>query len=279
MRKKILLTGGTGFVGKQILKHLSKFDVDIVLVIRKCAKQSFSNVKNVVSVIETDNIFNETSSWWTSKLNNIDIVINAAWYAEPGKYLVSPKNLDCLSGTITLAQGAISANVRRFIGIGSCFEYDLSMCDLSTETPLNPTSPYAAAKAAAYFSLSQAFIAVGMEFGWCRLFYLYGEGEDARRFVPYLRAQLEKGEPAHLTGGKQIRDFMDVQDAGFAIAHAAISSCQGAINICSGQPISIRRLAEQIANEYGRSDLLKFGTRVDNQVDPPRVVGVPTSLT
>lgn len=275
----VLLTGASGFVGRQVLKALLNEGRLVRVVTRPESVTKLERPNEIEQIIISSNLFCETPDWWSKTCSGVDTIVHAAWYAEPGKYLVSPKNLDCLSGTITLAQGAISANVRRFIGIGSCFEYDLSMCDLSTETPLNPTSPYAAAKAAAYFSLSQAFIAVGMEFGWCRLFYLYGEGEDARRFVPYLRAQLEKGEPAHLTGGKQIRDFMDVQDAGFAIAHAAISSCQGAINICSGQPISIRRLAEQIANEYGRSDLLKFGTRADNQVDPPRVVGVPTSLT
>jgi len=49
---------------------------------------------------------------------------------------------------------------------------------------------------------------------WCRLFYLHGEGEDARRLVPYLRAKLIAGEPAELTSGKQIRDYLDVRDAG-----------------------------------------------------------------
>jgi dTDP-6-deoxy-L-talose 4-dehydrogenase (NAD+) len=58
------------------------------------------------------------------------------------------------------------------------------------------------------------------------------------------------------------------------IVNTAIGSKQGAINTCSGVPISVRALAEQIADEYGRRDLLKFGARPDNLVDPPRVVGV-----
>lgn len=58
------------------------------------------------------------------------------------------------------------------------------------------------------------------------------------------------------------------------IVEAALSDEQGPVNICSGMPITIRQLAEQIADEYGRRDLLKFGARPDNLVDPPCVVGV-----
>jgi dTDP-6-deoxy-L-talose 4-dehydrogenase (NAD+) len=55
-----------------------------------------------------------------------------------------------------------------------------------------------------------------------------------------------------------------------------LSDEQGAVNICSGIPITVRQLAEQVADEYGRRDLLKFGVRPDNLVDPPCVVGVRT---
>ncbi len=275
----VLLTGATGFVGRQVLKALLLEGRPVRVVTRPDSVTKLEATTGIEQIVTSPDLFCETADWWSETCNGVDTIVHVAWYTEPGKYLTSPKNLGCLSGTIALAQGAISANVRRFIGIGTCFEYNLSRGDLSTETPLNPTSPYAAAKAAAYLSLSQTLPAVGMEFGWCRLFYLYGEGEDARRFVPYLRAQLEKGAPAKLTSGKQIRDFMDVQAAGYSIAKAAIGSIEGAINICSGQPISIRQLAEQIAAEYDRCDLLQFGVRKDNLVDPPRVVGVPTPLT
>ena len=114
----------------------------------------------------------------------------------------------------------------------------------------------------------------GVEFAWCRLFYLYGEGEDARRLVPYLRAKLTAGEPAELSSGTQVRDFLDVREAGRMIAEVALGSMQGPVNICSATPITVRALAERIADEYGRRDLLRFGVRPDNLVDPPVVVGV-----
>ena len=113
-----------------------------------------------------------------------------------------------------------------------------------------------------------------MQFAWGRLFYLHGRNEDPRRLVPYLRAQLSAGLPAELTSGTQVRDFLDVAEAGEMLAALALGTHVGAVNICSGVGITVRALAEQIADEYGRRDLLRFGVRPDNLVDPPRVVGV-----
>jgi dTDP-6-deoxy-L-talose 4-dehydrogenase (NAD+) len=55
----------------------------------------------------------ETNSWWESALEGIDTVIHIAWYAEPGKFLLSSKNLKCLLGTLNIAKGAAQADVRR----------------------------------------------------------------------------------------------------------------------------------------------------------------------
>ncbi len=229
-------------------------------------------------IIQTQDLFAEQSYWWAEACKGVDMVIHCAWYAEPGKYLQSSKNIDCLIGTLNLAKGAAEARVRRFIGIGTCFEYDLILGVLSTDTALKPLTPYAAAKASAYMELSQYFSAEQIEFAWCRLFYLYGEGEDSRRLVPYIHEQLSSGEYAELTSGKQIRDFLDVKEAGAMIVKVALSNMQGAVNICSGVPITVRQLAEQIADEYSRRELLRFGTRPDNLIDPPCVVGIKTSL-
>ena len=169
--------------------------------------------------------------------------------------------------------------MKRFIGIGTCFEYDLTEGMLSVETPLRPSTPYAGAKAAAFMALSQWFPQQHVEFSWCRLFYLHGEGEDARRLVPYLRAKLVAGELAELTSGHQIRDFLDVRKAGQMIVKIALSDEQGPVNICSGLPITVREFGERIADEYGRRALLKFGVRPDNLIDPPVVVGVKSITT
>ena len=267
----ILLTGATGFVGRQVLRALAERDCGVRAVVRQ-GKQIASPA--IDRVIASPDIFAESPAWWTEACCGVDTVVHAAWYSEPGRYLESPKNVDCLSGTLNLAAGAIQAKVRRFVGIGTCFEYDLGAGCLTVETPLKPSTPYARAKAATFQQLSQLLPQSGVEFAWCRLFYLYGEGEDARRLVPYLRAKLKAGEPAELSSGTQIRDFLDVSEAGRLIAEAALGAAQGPINICSGAGVTVRALAERIADEYGCRDLLRFGARPDNLVDPPVVIGV-----
>ena len=77
-----------------------------------------------------------------------------------------------------------------------------------------------------------------------------------------------------LTRGDQVRDFLDVKDAARMIADVALGQQHGAVNICSGEAVTVRQLAERIADEYGRRDLLRFGARSENIFDPPRVVGV-----
>lgn len=205
----------------------------------------------------------------------VDTVIHAAWFTEPGKYLASALNLDCLAGSVRLGQAAVSAGVRRFVGIGTCFEYDLSAGYLRPTTPLAPHTLYGAAKASTYLTIERLMAQEARSFAWCRLFYLHGEGEDPRRLVPYLRARLAAGEPIELTSGQQIRDYLDVAEAGRRIVAAALSPIEGAMNICSGQPVTVAQLAGRIAEEFGRTDLLRFGARADDPGDPPCVIGEP----
>jgi len=275
MKKRILITGATGFVGRQVLKHLTTEDVLVTLVVREGKELLFANNSVVESVILTQDLFAETVEWWGNVLSGIDTVIHLAWYVEPGKYLDASQNIDCLIGTLNLAKGAVRAGVKRFVGVGTCFEYDLSQGTLSVETRLKPLNPYASAKASLYIILSSWLTGYSIEFSWCRLFYLYGEGENEQRLAPYVYKQLQNGEIVELTSGKQIRDYLDVSVAGARIGEIALGIQTGPMNICSGSPITVREFVENIADEYGARHLLKFGAMPDRENDPPFVVGVP----
>lgn len=275
MKRRVLVTGATGFVGKQVLASLLERGVHVVPVVRPGSVRKLPTSPQIGAPVLSDDLFAENENWWQQRLRGIDTLIHVAWYAKPSQYQFSNKNMSCLIGTLKMAQAAAQAEVKRFVGVGTCFEYAHSPRPLRVDSPLVASSPYAACKVAAYFALSQLLPQREVQFAWCRLFYLYGEGEDARRLVPAIRKHLSEGRPVDLTTGTQVRDFLDVIEAGRQIADVALGGKTGAINICSGKPLTVRELAESIADEYGRRDLLKFGARQENPFDPPYVVGIP----
>ncbi len=272
---RVLLTGATGFVGSHVLRALLAKGVKVTATLRPGQP-----VPEGATALRSPDLFAESQAFWSNACKDHGAVIHLAWYAEPGKYLHAGENLDCLAGTIRLAQGASAAGVAHFQGIGTCFEYDLSTealsrrIPLTTDAPIGPATAYGAAKAAAFLALSRQ--PGPMSFAWSRLFYLHGEGEDARRLVPYVHAQLAKGLAVELTSGQQVRDFLDVSEAGRQIAEVTLAGLTGPLNICSGQPVTVAALAQDIARSYGRPDLIRLGARPDRADDPAYVVGVPS---
>jgi dTDP-6-deoxy-L-talose 4-dehydrogenase (NAD+) len=274
-RDCILVTGATGFVGRQVVKALCEQKKRVRAVVRPGKEQILSEMGLSVETIATSDLFAEGSDWWQAVYQDVDTVIHAAWYAEPVEHIHSLKNIECLVGTIRAAQEAVSQGVRRFVGIGTFSEYDPQYgASLRKDSPLLPMTLYTSAKVAAFYVLRDLFKQSETEFAWCRLFSLYGEGEDPRRVLAYVRNQLSAGRVAELTDGIQVRDFLDVSEAGRQVAEAALGTVQGAMNVCSGIPTTIRALAESIADEYGRRDLLRFGVRSRHSADPLVMVGV-----
>ena len=274
MNVLVLITGASGFVGQQVLRSLDARQYPVRAITRSPDSSVFNRYSNIESLVQTQDLFQESPDWWMRALEGVSVVVHVAWHVEPTTYLQSPQNIECLVGTVRLARAATQSNVRRFVGIGTCFEYDLSAGTLSVDTPLKPTTLYASCKASAFMTLSQLFAQSDVEFLWCRLFYLYGEGEKSGRLMPHLRQRLSAGEHAELTSGKQIRDFMDVREAGSLITELTCGETQGAVNVCSGVPTTVRQFAEAVADEYSARHLLKFGARQNNAIDPPQVLGI-----
>lgn len=270
----VILTGATGFVGRQILRNLLDRGCSVRVLVRDPSRLHDIPACAALEVVQTPDLFTEPPGRLEELLEGSETLVHAAWYAEPGEYLTSPMNLACLIGTLNLAHAFAVVRGKRFVGVGTCAEYDVSSGVITIDTPLAPNTLYAACKASAFQILRHFLGPEGISFAWCRIFYLYGEGEDERRLVPYMRRQLAAGQEVLLTRGEQVRDFLDVKDAGLMIADVALGQEQGAVNICSGEAVTIRQLAERVADEYGRRELLRFGSRPENIFDPPRVVGV-----
>jgi nucleoside-diphosphate-sugar epimerase len=268
----ITLTGATGFVGRQILQSLLSGGHRVRVLVRDPSR--LEPAAAGVEVRQTNDLFSEPPARLNGLLAGSHTLVHSAWYTEPGKYLESPLNLQCLAGTLRLAEAFVAQGGQRLVGVGTCLEYDQTAGSLSTRTPLAPTTVYAASKASAFYVLSNYLPAAGIAFAWCRLFYLYGEGEDDRRLVPAIRKALREDREIPLTEGRQVRDYMDVVVAGQEIAAIATGDTTGAVNICSGQPVTVREIAEKVADEFSKRHLLRFGALEPRLGDPPRIVGV-----
>ena len=169
MISRILLTGATGFVGKQVLNALQQGNSDIVLIVRNDWEKKIKNHNGISKVITTKNLFSESREWWEKACLGVNIVVHLAWYLEPGQYLKSDKNMDCYRGSLRLAEGAANSGVQRIVGIGTCFEYDLSNGLLSINTPLKPMTPYAIAKVALFEKLTKLLL---LRYNFLPLYFL-----------------------------------------------------------------------------------------------------------
>ena len=269
----ILLTGASGFIGKQVLSVLEKRGHKVRVISRN---NEFNETKNIQLVV-TKNFFTETYDWYRKVCQEIDVVIHLAWYVEPGLYLDSEKNIECLIGTINFANAIKDLKIRKFIGVGTCLEYDLKEKYLTTDTKIIPQSLYAASKASCNYMLRNIFGNSGIEFTWARLFNLYGEGEDGRRLFQYIKNRIEKNEIAYLSCGKKIRDYQHVGQAAVDICNLLERDISPAVNICSGIGVSIETIAKKIANEYGKPDLLNFSCKANIDCDEDIIVGIKSA--
>jgi dTDP-6-deoxy-L-talose 4-dehydrogenase (NAD+) len=275
MKRKILLTGASGFVGRQVARSLVEAGHRPLLVLRPESLVRTGLEADKADIVETPDLFAESIDWWTDMLQGVDTVIHAAWYVEPGKYLDSPENTRCVEGSLRLGEGAFRCGVKHFIGIGTCFEYRLPNDRITADAEVGPVTLYAAAKLSLFHMLEKRFAGSGTTLAWARLFYLFGEGEHPARLFPMLHRRLAAGEKVELTSGDKLRDFLDVAEAGAMIAGLAETGQAGVVNICSGKAVTIRQIAEGIADLHGRRDLLTFGTATVHPRDPMAVVGVP----
>jgi len=263
---KVVVTGAAGFVGAQIVRALVRTGDEVHAVVRPTSNRRRLGGVDGARLVEADFL----SADGREKIAAVEAetCIHAAWYAEPGKYLSAMLNFELLGATLQLARVLGEKGCRRFVGIGTCFEYDTDLGYLSEKTPLAPVHLYSAAKAGAYLGLMQLGTLIPMQVAWARLFYLYGPDEHPARLVPSALCALLRGEEARCTPGLQIRDFLHVEDAGSALCAVAHSDLVGAVNVASGQPVSVGAVVQQLGVATGRPHLVRLGALPYAPKDP-----------
>jgi nucleoside-diphosphate-sugar epimerase len=117
-----------------------------------------------------------------------------------------------------------------------------------------------------------------IHFGWGRIFYPYGPGEDSRRLVPSATQALIANKQFLATYGKQIRDYIFVDDVASALQIMVNNNAEGIYNICSAQPVSIHDLLLTLGNIVGRPELIKFGAIPCHKWEPKILLGENNQL-
>lgn len=265
---RVLVTGASGYLGDKAVGALVKRGIDVTGVGRSPAPRSHGIRWHQADLLDPSAARAVVESVRPTH------ILHLAWYVEHGKFWQAAQNLAWVGATLNLATAAVASGCRRFVGIGTCYEYDWpedADCDEGV-TPVAPNTLYGTAKDATRRVLEAWCRQEGCEFAWGRLFFPYGAGESPNRLVPSLARALLRGEEAKCSSGLVYRDFIEIRDVAEALASLLVASVDGAVNIGSGEAVRIRDIAQKLARLAGREDLLKIGALPDRPFDPPRVV-------
>ncbi|MCU1283248.1 MAG: UDP-glucose 4-epimerase [bacterium] len=267
---RVVVTGATGFIGRQVVRRLARAGDEVHAVVRRGRERP--PLPDGARIVDIDDLSTDDAR---SRIADVgaDSCIHCAWLTTPGEYLTSPLNASLQSATIALAERLAASGCRKFVGVGTCFEYDVSAGALSERTALSPAHAYSAAKAATYRALMALGETSSMRIAWARLFYLYGPGEERRRLVPSVVRSLLRGEEARCTAGAQVRDFLHVEDAAAALCAIARADVVDAINVASGEPVTVAAIVQRIAAIVGCPERVRLGALPYAVGDPMFVLG------
>ena len=269
--KKILVTGARGFIGRRCVPVLAARGFEVHAV------SSSSSTGEAVQWHRCNLLDARAAEALVARLRPTHL-LHLAWIAKPGVFWTSRENLAWLEAGVRLVDAFYAAGGRRAVGVGSCAEYAQTAADCEEEqTPLAPDTLYGEAKASMYYALCAAARGRG-SWAWARLFFPYGPGEPAGRFIPGVIEGLLRRTAVPCTHGNQVRDFVYVDDVADACVALVESEASGACNVGSGAGTSLREVARLIVETLGNAELVRFGERPAPAYDPARIVADTTRM-
>jgi len=254
----VLVTGATGFIGNHVVVRLLEEGYRVTAVARNGKRATALPWYGSVEFIATD--IHDPSTLERLRPNAFDAVIHLAW---PG--LPNYKALTHLESTLPaecrFLKSLVTAGTQRLLVSGTCFEYGLRSGCLDESTPPQPVTPYGMAKNTLRGYLEALRDVHPFHLQWVRLFYMHGKGQSPKSLLSQLDAAIDEGETVfNMSGGEQLRDYLSVE----AVASHLVSLMEnpafdGIVNVCSGNPVSVRRLVEERITARGSSIRLNLG--------------------
>lgn len=260
--RRVLITGGTGFVGAHLAATLAGAGAEVHVLRRGGASLPRLPVGPVVwheaDLLDADRLDLAIAT------ARPDVVFHLAAYGTGAHGADRDRTLRVnVMGTWNLWQ-ALRDRTVRIVYTGACGEYGLTDTCVSESHPCDPAAFYPATKNAAGTLLAALGRETGREVVIVRPFNPYGPGDRPDRLIPHVVKKLLAGDDVSVTAGEQRRDFLFVSDLIDALVRAAvrpIPSTGGVYNIGSGRETTLREVITLIAGLVGEGALerVRFG--------------------
>jgi nucleoside-diphosphate-sugar epimerase len=265
--RKVLLTGANGFIGRNLPSLLLNEGYNVDAVGRTPQSSELTTFHNI-DLLNLD----QAKLGYISDIG-ADTLIHSAWCVEPGAYWTSADNLRWVASSLQLLDAFVKGGGKRAVFVGTCAEYDWRYHTLiEGETPLTPSTLYGQAKASLNLLTSAFARQHNFSLAWAHVFFPYGPYDKRGRLVSDLICNLLNGVEIPVSEGRQVRDFLHIEDAAEALVRLAESDVQGPVNIGSGKAVPLRELIGTVASIIGRPELVKYGARPFDPNDPPCLI-------
>ena len=272
MSKRVLVTGGAGFISSNLVRHLlASTSHDVVSLDALTYAGNMDNVADVIGHERLSFVHGDIRDpdLVGEIVADVDVIVNAAAESHVEKSIeegASEFVTTNVEGTQILLDAIRRTPVERFILFSSSEVYGTAECaPMHEEHPLNPRSPYAATKAGADRLAYSYFVTYGLPITIVRPFNNYGPHQHPEKVVPRFITQALMNQPLTVHGdGHASRDWVFVEDVAEAVdaaMEADIDSIAGeVINIATGRDIPVEEIADLVLERLGKPSSLKVHT-------------------
>lgn len=238
---KVAVTGATGFIGRHVVAELDRLGHAITLLVRpgrSMPEHLRSHPRLAVDFAAPPAGLHELAG-------RPDRLIHLAWGGLPNYRALHHMKHE-LPLQFRFLEAMVDSGLSHVLITGTCLEYGHRSGPLSEDGPAEPDCAYALAKDTLRRQLGLLRESKPFALTWARLFYTFGEGQAEGALWPSLTRAASRGEASFpMSGGEQLRDYLPVPEVARLLVALAISECDaGVVNVCSGHPISVRRLVE-----------------------------------
>jgi len=270
---RITVTGATGFIGRHVITELSGRDVEVIAT---CRSGDPSGRLQADNVRWTPLHIHQPPNDSMDALGRPDVVLHLAWSGLPNYRSTTHLETE-LPAQYAFLEGLVHDGLKSLVAVGTCFEYGMQSGPLRADLETRPDNPYGRAKDQLRKQLEQLKRNHPFALTWARLFYMYGEGQSEASLFSLLRKAVSDGLPVFkMSGGEQLRDYLPVTEVAKRLTDLALGEGDlGILNVCSGQPISVRQLVEGWIEQNGWHIELELGHYPYPDHEPMEFWGVP----